>query len=47
MPKDGPIAQEHFSLDKKDYEILRLLQADGKLTVREIASKIHLTRPAT
>jgi DNA-binding Lrp family transcriptional regulator len=43
MPNHGPIAQEHFTLDKKDYEILRLLQADGKLTVREIASKIHLS----
>ncbi|QHT72051.1 Lrp/AsnC family transcriptional regulator [Rhodocytophaga rosea] len=30
-------------LDTKDLEILRLLQVNAKLTVREIASKIHLS----
>ena len=31
------------SLDDKDRQILKLLQADGKITVREIAAKIHLS----
>jgi Lrp/AsnC family transcriptional regulator, leucine-responsive regulatory protein len=31
------------SLDDKDRAILRLLQEDAKITVREIASKIHLS----
>jgi Lrp/AsnC family transcriptional regulator, leucine-responsive regulatory protein len=31
------------ALDKKDIEILRLLQADAKLTVREIAARVHLS----
>jgi Lrp/AsnC family leucine-responsive transcriptional regulator len=30
-------------LDEKDLEILRLLQENAKMTVREIASKIHLS----
>lgn len=32
-----------IELDKKDIEILRLLQENAKLTVREIASRIHLS----
>jgi Lrp/AsnC family transcriptional regulator, leucine-responsive regulatory protein len=34
-------------LDKKDFEILRLLQEDAKLTVRDIAEKIHLSATPT
>ena len=34
-------------LDEKDFEILRLLQQDAKLTVREIASRIHLSPTPT
>lgn len=34
-------------LDKKDFEILKLLQEDAKLSVREIASKIHLSATPT
>jgi Lrp/AsnC family transcriptional regulator, leucine-responsive regulatory protein len=34
-------------LDKKDYEILTLLQENAKLTVREIASKVHLSPTPT
>jgi DNA-binding Lrp family transcriptional regulator len=30
-------------LDEKDKAILRLLQADAKITVREIAAKVHLS----
>ena len=30
-------------LDEKDKAILRLLQADAKITVREIATKVHLS----
>jgi Lrp/AsnC family leucine-responsive transcriptional regulator len=32
-----------LSLDQKDISILKLLQEDGKITVREIAHKIHLS----
>ena len=32
-----------FSLDEKDFAILRLLQTNARLTVREIAAKIHLS----
>ncbi len=38
---------EVIELDKKDIEILRLLQSDGKLTVREIAQRIHLSPTPT
>jgi len=44
MPNDPVKEQvEAVSLDKKDYEILRLLQANAKLTVREIATRVHLS----
>ncbi|AYB32833.1 Lrp/AsnC family transcriptional regulator [Chryseolinea soli] len=44
MPTDLSKEQtETVRLDKKDYEILRLLQADAKLTVREIATRVHLS----
>jgi Lrp/AsnC family transcriptional regulator, leucine-responsive regulatory protein len=38
---DGPV--EPVSLDDKDKAILRLLQSDAKMTVREIAEKVHLS----
>jgi DNA-binding Lrp family transcriptional regulator len=37
----------HIELDKKDYEILKLLQENAKLTVRQIASAIHLSPTPT
>jgi DNA-binding Lrp family transcriptional regulator len=44
----APLKEEQdLQLDDKDYEILRLLQDDGKLTVREIATKIHLSPTPT
>jgi Lrp/AsnC family leucine-responsive transcriptional regulator len=36
-----------LTLDTKDFEILKLLQHDAKLTVREIASRIHLSPTPT
>jgi Lrp/AsnC family transcriptional regulator, leucine-responsive regulatory protein len=36
-----------ISLDKKDFEILAWLQKDAKLTVRDIAEKIHLSATPT
>jgi Lrp/AsnC family leucine-responsive transcriptional regulator len=36
-----------LALDKKDLEILRLLQEDAKLSVRDIAHKIHLSATPT
>jgi Lrp/AsnC family transcriptional regulator, leucine-responsive regulatory protein len=38
---DGAV--EPVVLDEKDKAILRLLQANAKITVREIATKIHLS----
>src|SRR5687767_8505162 len=38
QPATAPVA-----LDEKDYAILRLLQENAKLTVREIAASIHLS----
>lgn len=36
-----------IALDSKDYEILRLLQENAKLTIRDIASKVHLSPTPT
>lgn len=40
--KDNP-AQPGYLLDEKDLAILRLLQQNAKITVREIAAQIHLS----
>ena len=46
---DGPsdneprARSEAIPLDEKDKAILRLLQADAKITVREIAAEVHLS----
>ncbi|MGA0558998.1 Lrp/AsnC family transcriptional regulator [Larkinella sp. VNQ87] len=42
-PKTEQARSLTVELDQKDYEILRLLQDNAKLTVREIASKVHLS----
>lgn len=34
---------ENFQLDEKDMAILKLLQENAKITIREIADKIHLS----
>jgi Lrp/AsnC family leucine-responsive transcriptional regulator len=50
MPKTFEKEQRKYpllTLDDKDFEILRLLQQDAKLTVREIASRIHLSPTPT
>jgi Lrp/AsnC family transcriptional regulator, leucine-responsive regulatory protein len=39
--------QGSFIMDEKDYEILRLLQENAKLTVREVSAKIHLSATPT
>ncbi|SHG59215.1 Lrp/AsnC family transcriptional regulator [Pedobacter caeni] len=41
------VGQPPIVLDDKDYEILRLLQENSKLTIREIASKVHLSPTPT
>lgn len=41
-PAEQPVSRQ-TELDKKDYEILRLLQENAKLTVRDIASKVNLS----
>jgi Lrp/AsnC family transcriptional regulator, leucine-responsive regulatory protein len=49
MTKKGITEQVSSSvtLDEKDYEILRLLQDNAKLTVREVAAAIHLSATPT
>lgn len=42
-PEKEKLADEPVILDEKDRAILRLLQADAKMTVREIAAHIHLS----
>lgn len=41
------VRQAPIVLDGKDAEILRLLQENAKLTIREIASKVHLSPTPT
>ena len=45
MPKAVVKEQMHnsYSLDSKDLAILRLLQENARITVKEISSKIHLS----
>jgi Lrp/AsnC family transcriptional regulator, leucine-responsive regulatory protein len=43
----APQEEQSLQLDEKDIEILRLLQEDAKLTVREVADKIHLSPTPT
>lgn len=40
---DSAIAQQTISLDEKDLSILRLLQDNARITVKEIADQIHLS----
>ncbi len=50
MKQYAPAEQERphpIELDEKDYEILRLLQENAKLTVRQIAAAIHLSPTPT
>jgi Lrp/AsnC family leucine-responsive transcriptional regulator len=42
-PQKEKPANEPISLDEKDKAILRLLQANAKITVREIAAHVHLS----
>jgi len=39
----GPSEASLITLDEKDRSILRLLQQNAKMTVREIAEKVHLS----
>ena len=41
--KTEQAATTPIALDEKDYAILRLLQQNAKLTVREIAASVHLS----
>ena len=40
---DSAIPQQSISLDEKDLAILRLLQENARITVKEIADQIHLS----
>ncbi|MDB5231978.1 MAG: leucine-responsive regulatory protein regulator for leucine (or lrp) regulon and high-affinity [Chitinophagaceae bacterium] len=41
--KKEEITSNHLSMDKKDFAILRLLQQNARITVKEIAGKIQLS----
>jgi len=41
------MSTEHYNPDKKDLSILRLLQKDAKLSVRDIAARINLSATPT
>ncbi len=43
QPEKENLAQSMVDLDEKDRLILRLLQEDAKMTVREISAKVHLS----
>lgn len=46
MPNTGKkeeVTTLHVSLDKKDLEILKLLQQNARITIKEISAKIHLS----
>ncbi len=47
LKKEQNTDDSTVKLDGKDKEILRLLQQDAKLTVRDIASRIHLSPTPT
>ena len=40
---DSAVPQQSISLDEKDLAILRLLQDNARITVKEIADQIHLS----
>ena len=40
---DSASLQQSISLDEKDLAILRLLQENARITVKEIADQIHLS----
>src|SRR5260221_772105 len=42
-PQKEKPAKEPVDLDEKDRAILRLLQANAKITAREIAAQVHLS----
>ena len=41
--KKEEVTTLHVSLDKKDLEILKLLQENARITIKEISGKIHLS----
>jgi DNA-binding Lrp family transcriptional regulator len=43
LPKENNESETVISLDEKDLAILRLLQQNARITVREIAAAIHLS----
>lgn len=43
MAEKAIIKDQPLLLDEKDYAILRLLQQNAKITVREIAASVHLS----
>ncbi len=43
LNKKEDSATEEIALDEKDYAILHLLQQNARITVKEIADKIHLS----
>lgn len=47
MPEKEQLSGASIELDEKDYAILRELQTNAKLTVRDIAQRVHLSPTPT
>lgn len=45
--KKEQIDQETLTLDDKDYQILKVLQENARLSVREVAARVHLSTTPT
>lgn len=43
MPKRAALKEESTTLDKLDLQILKLLQQNGRITIKEISEKVHLS----
>lgn len=43
LTKKGDSTTQDFSIDEKDKAILRLLQQNARITVKEISEKVHLS----
>ncbi|MFD1771688.1 Lrp/AsnC family transcriptional regulator [Sphingobacterium suaedae] len=47
MSKKEQAKLQRYTPDEKDFDILRLLERDAKLSVREVAARIHLSPTPT
>ena len=43
MSKQAPLTAESHAMDETDLAILRELQADGRITIKDLAARVHLS----